>query len=756
MSEQDSFRKGGIVVQRLGGYRSAAGYRASPSVGHQRIRARIALTSAVALLIGVAFSGNAIAAKGGPGGGGDGGGGGAAPLAVAVSPPHPRPGGGAEPGIKNASDGKSAAYVTAPAAIGSNFWYVDEIKNADGTTSFKPTLRQFDLDTGGGDAEISLGNKIDPSTGCLPIAFSGLHNIDLLTNFTTSTSTDCGHTWAAPNLFAVQNVGVDRQWQTFDGAKTNFLIYHEITTSEIVVSRSLDAGATYTSLSPEGARGIIDPATMPAAANNNQIGNIVTDYSQATGGTYSNGDPIHALYAIFGAPRDAADNAAGQQAGADTSAYNHVDTIYVGKSTDGGVTWTDAKVFGVDPSTNRELNMLFPVVAVDSAGTVYAAWSDGFKIQYAFSKDHGTTWSKAYQVNTDNRGTTLDPTKADLFPWIAAGSNGKLDLTWYHGTGGDTSGHRDPGTPPNPDTGDPGTQWTVAFAQLLNANVADTTGAPTPKVTALDLDVSGLIHKGDICNNGIGCDVFGGDRTLLDFFQISVDSAGRANIAFASDADSPGSATSSYVRQKGGLSATTGKRLATQTIVPLAIDTGSSCPGPQVIDPFDDAQPSVTTGEGSDNVDTLDIGGVRFTTPDAANIQITLTLKDLSAIPAAGVADNMWTVYWNYNGTTYYVSANSNAPALQFYDYGTYTDDFNSRGSATGAFVEGPNGTITWTLPRAAVDLPASGTATLTKPYADDHGAFWIAGNNTARYVAYVDRAPDVSNGADYTVGGAC
>src|SRR4029453_5314236 len=369
--------------------------------------------------------------------------------------------------------------------------------------------------------------------------------------------------------------------------------------------------------------------TLPAAANNNQIGNIVTDYSQATGGTYSNGDPIHALYAIFGAPREAAENPAGEQGSADATSYNHIDTMYVGKSLDGGVTWTDAKVFGGDPSPERELNLLFPVVAVDSVGTVYAVWSDGFHVQYAFSKDHGTTWSKGLHVNPDNRGTSLDTAKADIFPWIAAGSGGKLDFAWYHATGGDTSAHRDPGSAD--------TQWTGAVAALFHANVADAAGTPTPKVTALDLDVSGLIHRGDICNNGIGCDVFGGDRTLLDFFQISIDSAGRANIAYASDADSPGSSTSTYVRQNGGLSATSGKRLATRAIVPPKIDTGTSCPGPQVKDPYGDAYPSILTGEGSNNVENADIGSVRFTTPDATHVQVAMTIKDLTSTPPTGV-----------------------------------------------------------------------------------------------------------------------
>jgi hypothetical protein len=714
---------------------------------------------ALALLVGLAVPGNAFAAKPSGGGGGGGGGTKTPPSNVAFTPPLGLAGGGAEPSIRNSVDAKEAAYVSAPAGVGSNFWFVDEIKNADGSISFKGNLRKFDKGTGGGDSEISLGNAADPATGCAPIAFSGLHNVDLLFNFTTSYSTNCGKTWAEANLFAVQNVLDDRQWQTFDGRKTNFLIFHKVDTSQIVVTQSLDGGATYTSFDPSGATGIIDTATMPSVFNTNQIGNITTDYSQATGGHYANGEPIHALYAIFAGPADPADNA---QAQIDyNTGYNHNDSMYVAKSTDGGHTWVDTKVFSVDPATHRELNMLFPVVTVDSAGTVYAGWSDGYKVQYAFSKDHGATWSKAYQVNPDNLGATPDPGHGDVFPWFAAGAAGKLDVVWYHGVGGDTSAYRDPGTAD--------THWTVAFAQLFNANLADTSGTPTPKVAVLDQDVSGVIHTGDICQNGLNCDPAGvgvpaGNRVLLDFFQVSIDKLGRANIAYASDFDtnsgaSTGSSTVTYVRQNGGLSATTGKTIPTQTVVPLAVNNGTSCPGPQVLDPTGDAYASLQIGGDvtGASLDTFDITAARFTTPDAANIQIALTLTNLSATPVAGTVSSIWRVYWSYGGQFYFVRANSNGPGLQQYDVGSYdpvADAYTSIATVSGTFTEGPNGTITWTVPRAAVGLPA-GSATLTSPSADDTGGFVVAGKGV-RYVGYVDRGPDTGTGANYAVGGAC
>ena len=80
------------------------------------------------------------------------------PTLPAFTPPLALAGGGAEPSIRVAPDGRSAAYVSAPAALGSNFWRVDQVRNPDGTYSMvgsKP--QQPDLGTGGGDSEISIG-----------------------------------------------------------------------------------------------------------------------------------------------------------------------------------------------------------------------------------------------------------------------------------------------------------------------------------------------------------------------------------------------------------------------------------------------------------------------------------------------------------------------------------------------------------------------------------------------------------------------
>ena len=598
-----------------------------------------------------------------------------AATTATFSPPLILAGGGAEPSIRVPNDGLSAAYVSAPTGLGSNFWRITDQYNAkDKTHTFlQSPVQQPDLGTGGGDSEISVGSKPMGETRCDPIAYSGLHNVDLLDNFTVAVSTDCGKTFSLANPYATQNTLTDRQWQTFDGAKTNFLIYHKVDTSQIVVSESIDGGMTYVSLSPDGAHGIIDAATLPAAANSNQVGNIVTDYSHPTGtNNLLSGEPIHRMYAVFGAPRDAADNA---QAQVDTNkqgagAYNHVDTIYLARSDDGGLTWTDTRVFGVDPASHRELNMLFPVVDVDKAGNVYVVWSDGFKVQYAASTDGGKTFSAPYQVNHDNTGLVPatgaelpDPAKSDLFPWLAAGADGNLDLIWYHGQGGAATSnlaYRDPG--------DKNTTWTVAFTQLGNAHRA-VGGKTSPSVLNYSEAITPVMHTGDICQNGTFCSLVPvpgaplstGDRSLLDFFEVAIDKEGRANIALADNADAPGALLTAYTRQTSGVNLLTGEALPVQKIASAQL----LCTADGAFTDQSGDATEVVVGTPLPNAPSLDITK-GYLTFDTAHKQLVVHTKvlDLSQTPPTGATGEQYEFGFTYDKRAYFAVAarNSGSP----------------------------------------------------------------------------------------------
>jgi hypothetical protein len=675
------------------------------------------------------------------------------------SPPMILAGGGAEPSIRVPSDGKSAAYVSAPAALGSNFWRITDRHNPDGTHTFvQSAVQQPDLGTGGGDSEISVGNAPSGESGCDTIAYSGLHNIDLLDNFTVAVSKDCGKTFSLANPYATQNTLTDRQWQVFDGKNTNFLIYHKVDTSQIVVSESIDGGMTYVSLAPDGAHGIIDAATLPAAANSNQVGNIVVDYSHPTGtNNLLSGEPSHRMYAVFGAPRDAADNA---QAQIDTNAqgagaYNHVDTIYLARSDDGGLTWTDTKVYGIDPKSRRELNLLFPVVDVDKAGNVYVVWSDGFKVEYAASTDGGKTFSQPFQVNKDNRGLVAatgaekpDPGKSDLFPWLAAGADGYLDIVWYHGQGGSATSnlaYRDPG--------DAKTSWTVAFSQLGSAHKVSA-GKTSPTVLNYSEAVTPVVHTGDICQNGTFCSLVPvpgapfstGDRSLLDFFEVAIDSGGRANIALADNAAAPGSYISAYTRQTTGVNLLTGKDLTPQRIAVPKI----ACPlGGAFTDPAGDANMVAVSSTPLPSAPGLDVTK-GYLSYDATKKVVTIHTKvlDLSQLPATGSTGEEYEFGFTYDKVGFATTVTRNTGFGDSYDVS----------STTGVALKGVTGRFDVKSNEVQVDVPGDAFTAL-KLGAVGKGSTFVASSAQSRRIVGDGLAPvtDVAGslGCPFVVGAA-
>jgi hypothetical protein len=247
------------------------------------------------------------------------------------------------------------------------------------------------------------------------------------------------------------------------------------------------------------------------------------------------------------------------------------------------------------------------------------------------------------------------------------------------------------------------------------------------------------------------------DRTLLDFFQVSIDPTnGAADIAYADDHAAPGTSVLYFTRQCTGTSATTGAALVNDCLAPpppAPLPQGSTCPGPQVVDFVGDAPNTFPGGDGS-NIDNLDVVNAFFKTPSSSTIQVTLTIKNLAPPPPpANLISAFWTVYWTFNGTTYFAQATSNGPVFTFTD-GTFNGSFNTTNTISGSFNQGPNGTIVWTVPRADVGNPPD-KATLSNTFADTHGSFTVAGTGVF-YTAAADRGPDSGFGANYIVAKVC
>ena len=146
---------------------------------------------------------------------------------------------------------------------------------------------------------------------------------------------------------------------------------------------------------------------------------------------------------------------------------------------------------------------------VDSLGNVYVTWGEVTKngsvaIRFAVSKDRGQTWSKP---------VTVSKTASNVFPTIDLVGPGQVDIAYYGTT---SSGD------PNAVTG----SWGVYLAKSTSALTA------TPSFST-QLVVPN-IHTGPIESSNETS-----DRSLLDFFQLAVDSAGKANIIYTAGQEGP-------------------------------------------------------------------------------------------------------------------------------------------------------------------------------------------------------------------------
>ncbi|PYU74105.1 MAG: hypothetical protein DMG49_05240 [Acidobacteria bacterium] len=371
------------------------------------------------------------------------------------------------------------------------------------------------LAEGGGDVDIAVNY---PTSGIPNLA---LVSLTLAPGVTGTHSTDRGDTFSQPNPAVALIPGDDRQWIDGFGNQNVYLNYHDVATFSIDVQLSTNGGRTYLDAFGEA----VDPQTFPAAggvpATNsaNVAGQIKVDRSSCP----SRGN----LYSIFVAPDSATENLSGQP----------LRSVYVGVSTDAKLglpafTFTDFKIFaGPAGGQNQGAVNLFPALAVDDLGFVYAVWSDNSNILFSSSSDQGTTWTTPFQVNS---GTTIG--NANVFPWISADANGHVGVVWFGDDRFGNSNDRailEPGHPAS--QGAPcnsgatcmqdWAQWNVYYAEAFNGHAL----VPTFIQSVISDHV---IHRGTISTGGLGG---GADRSLADLFQIAFDSQHRANVAFSDD-----------------------------------------------------------------------------------------------------------------------------------------------------------------------------------------------------------------------------
>ncbi|MDT7550194.1 MAG: hypothetical protein QOE84_2588 [Actinomycetota bacterium] len=330
---------------------------------------------------------------------------------------------------------------------------------------------QISAGEGGGDCALGTGIKKN-AKGNYTLAYAGLGP---LTNFSTATSDDNGHTLAGSTV-SESVPGVDRQWIAFSDDKTAFLTYNSTALNK-VVQKSTDGGLTY------------DTPGTQAANESGRIGQIraflppgVTDASKA--------------FVYF--------------------PYSAGSKVKIALSQDGG------KTFSQCVAVNAEADPTAGFVSADNddKGNVYVAYAEkgSDRATYmvsapykAFKNCKGPNGADKSAQNNINPGfgekvlLNRGNVKTTVMPWIAAsGAPGRVAVAFYGTT-----------AEGNPDSGNFKAAWYVYVAQSLDAL------AKHPHV-AMIRATSHPSHYDSICLNGLGCDtsVPAGDRSLVDYFTM--------------------------------------------------------------------------------------------------------------------------------------------------------------------------------------------------------------------------------------------
>ena len=378
------------------------------------------------------------------------------------------------------------------------------------------------------------------------------------------------------------------------------------------------------------------------------------------------------------------------------------------------------------------IDTLFPVVTQDTDRNVYIAYvpdcgegSTGgltggptgvlgnpacFHVYYmwADASSGWTTFHGPFRVDAPDSVTNDDTA---VMPWVAAG-NHTIDVAWY--------GSAKRMDPSFTESGQ-GRPWFTQMAQVTNAdsdNPTVTTGQASPHP----------MHYNSICLNGTGCIASKGDRNLADFFQVTIDHAGRARIVYDDTsngleqqaftptdglADHHGAELVTVATQQTGVNAWTGQPLtAVESTAPVSSTT----------DPTGDSL--VNKPLGGTYAKGADITSVGVT-PSGDNVNITVTTAGDtlgSAAVAAGAPFGQIVVRWQMGDKIYYAEAEQPASGTptEFYAGAAESIDLCSVSACDPHYFVYPGAANGGNLVTGSVSTNASGTSyTITVPKSD-------------------------------------
>jgi len=372
-------------------------------------------------------------------------------------------------------------------------------RSDDGGRTFTTVFDQHDV----GDVDVAVGGPTPctlPSNGCVPgtrrVYLTSIEETPLPLQTHLAYSDDRGATWTVNELAALNPSAIDRPWlAVYPGSVATsdkvYIGYHDFTISQIWVAASIDGGQTF---------GPSEDTFSDVHAQSETFCNSIPSGLEVDPNT----GEVYIQWITAGPVQNAQ--------GCDLTQNQNFHEVWIAHSAGAGgtpfTTWDDHLVFDGPEDTNAD--KIFADIAVDSAGNVYSVFPDNlaapdhFDIWFSHSSDKAASWSAPVKVNSD-KGT-------HFFPWIAAGSAGRVDFIWLN-------------SPDYTPTDAELSPWYVTFAQTTNGT------AMAPKFNQTS-ESSSVMHVGGICTNGIFCSLSGGNRDLADSISIAIDRGGSAGLVW--------------------------------------------------------------------------------------------------------------------------------------------------------------------------------------------------------------------------------
>jgi hypothetical protein len=352
----------------------------------------------------------------------------------------------------------------------------------------------------------------------------------------------------------------------------------------------------------------------------------------------------------------------------------------------------------------------FTVSSIDSARNLYVTWvgksTDPTKrqayVSVASAASGWTQWSAPIQVS-------FPPSLVSIFPWVKAGAPGRADVVWY---GSNKS--------VGPST-QAGQSWDVFMSQVVFP--VDKSGAVTgaqPSVAQVKVTPHPM-HYNDVCLAGTACIAQQGNRNLADFFAVTIDRSGAAEIVYDDTSnglvqpgftpddlelvDHSGAPLVTVARQSSGLGLY-GKPVSGPSNVPVAgISDGSG-----------DALYPVIAGA---TVPGMDIVGSSLKLSSGGRVlDVTTRVVDLrnpalTASEVRGAQYLQFVTRWQHGDTLYYAAMSTTADnSPSFYAGKTQSVDLCSVSACFPHVLTYPEPTVGGTAETGALSCPASPSAT--------------------------------------------